>query len=75
LIFFTAPRPPESGGRPDVGVVAVGVVADDDGGDRGESARELERELSDESLDDVGLILSRSPPSIRKCWSRMELHV
>ena len=75
LIFLTVPNP-EIGALLDAGVAdaeaKLGAVGDSDSG---ESALELDRELSEESLDEVGLILSRSPPSMRKCWSRMELQV
>jgi hypothetical protein len=71
FIFFTVPNPDIEA---DVG---VGVVVDSDAdvgqgsvgdSDNGESALELERELSEESFDEVGLILTLSPPSMRKCW-------
>lgn len=79
LIFFTVPNP-GVGAKPEVGVELEDVDVAKQGrvGERlesGESALELDLELSDESLDEEGLILRRSPPSMRKCWSRIELQV
>ena len=71
FIFLTVPKPGVVVG---VDVVAVkGVVDDVEHGrvgerlDKGESALELDLELSEESLEEEGLIFNRSPPSIRKC--------
>ena len=77
LIFFTVPKPGvEVGVEEDSAAAAAveeGVVVDVEHGrvgerlDKGESALELDLELSDESLEEEGLIFKRSPPSIKKC--------
>lgn len=68
LIFLTVPNP-GVGADPDVDDIADGVKQGRVGErlESGESALELDLELSEESLDEEGLILSRSPPSMRKC--------
>ena len=72
LIFFTVPKPVLEAELKVVVVVDDSVVGVEHGrvGDRldkGESALELERELSEESFEEVGLILSLFSPSMRKC--------
>ena len=74
FIFLTVPKPGVVVGVDAADGVAVkGVVDDVEHGrvgerlDKGESALELDLELSEESLEEDGLIFNRSPPSIRKC--------
>ena len=70
LIFFTVPKPvleAELKVVVDDSVVGVEHGRVGDRLDKGESALELERELSEESFEEVGLILSLFSPSMRKC--------